>query len=81
MKIELVSKHSAYKKQIPQAKENEKKKQNMDKKDKLLSSAISPLSGWQTIKFSTSTPNAFEYAGSKACSASTSIALPPSFYK
>ena len=48
-------------------------------KDKLLSSAISPLSGWQTIKFSTSTPNAFEYAGSKACSASTSIALPPSF--
>lgn len=53
----------------------------MDKKDTLLSSAISPLSGWQTIKFSTSTPNAFEYAGSKACSASTSIALPPSFCK
>lgn len=45
----------------------------------LLSKAISPLSGWHTIKFSTSTPNALEYAGSKACSASTSIALPPSF--
>lgn len=47
-------------------------------KDILLSSAISPWSGWQTIRFSTSTPNAFEYAGSKACSASTSIAFPPS---
>lgn len=47
--------------------------------DYLLSKAISPLSGWHTMRFSTSTPNALEYDGSKACSASTSIALPPSF--
>ena len=54
-------------------------KQHRPRENILLSSAISPWSGWQTIKFSTSTPNALEYAGSKACSASTSIAFPPSF--
>ena len=44
-----------------------------------ISNACSPVSGCETIKLSTSTPNAFAYTGSNACSASINAAIPPCF--
>ena len=44
-----------------------------------ISSACSPVSGWDIIKLSMSTPNAFAYTGSSACSASINAAIPPCF--
>ena len=45
-----------------------------------ISSACSPVSGWETSRFSTSTPKFFAYIGSRACSASINAALPPVFW-
>ena len=46
----------------------------------VISSACSPVSGWDTIKLSISTPNFFAYTGSNACSASINAASPPNFW-
>ena len=42
-----------------------------------ISSACSPVSGWLTSSASMSTPSAFAYSGSSACSASMNTATPP----
>ena len=42
-----------------------------------ISSACSPVSGWETSSASVSTPSARAYSGSSACSASTKAAMPP----
>ena len=44
-----------------------------------ISSACSPVSGWDTSSASVSTPIALAYSGSSACSASMNAAVPPSF--
>ncbi|MNC85170.1 hypothetical protein D3C83_07550 [compost metagenome] len=44
-----------------------------------ISSACSPLSGWEIRSESTSTPSLPAYWGSSACSASMKAAVPPSF--
>ena len=44
-----------------------------------ISNACSPVSGWDTIKLSISTPKCFAYTGSNACSASIKAASPPNF--
>ena len=44
-----------------------------------ISSACSPLSGWETSRLSMSTPSFLAYSGSRACSASMKAAVPPSF--
>ena len=46
----------------------------------VISNACSPLSGWETNKFSVSTPRRLAYAGSSACSASINAAVPPCFW-
>ena len=45
----------------------------------VISNACSPVSGWETSRPSTSTPNARAYTGSRACSTSMNAALPPFF--
>ena len=45
----------------------------------VISNACSPVSGWLKIKLSMSTPSAFAYCGSSACSASINAAYPPAF--
>ena len=42
-----------------------------------ISSACSPLSGWETSSASVSTPSFCAYSGSSACSASMNAAIPP----
>ena len=42
-----------------------------------ISSACSPVSGWETSRASVSTPSFFAYSGSSACSASMKAAMPP----
>ena len=42
-----------------------------------ISSACSPVSGWETSSASVSTPSALAYSGSSACSASMNAAMPP----
>ena len=42
-----------------------------------ISSACSPVSGWETSNASVSTPSALAYSGSSACSASMKAAMPP----
>ena len=42
-----------------------------------ISSACSPVSGWETSSESVSTPSALAYSGSSACSASMNAAMPP----
>jgi hypothetical protein len=42
-----------------------------------ISSACSPVSGWDTSSWSMSTPMRFAYVGSMACSASMNAAMPP----
>ena len=42
-----------------------------------ISSACSPVSGWETSNSSTSTPIFSAYCGSSACSASMNAAVPP----
>lgn len=42
-----------------------------------ISSACSPVSGWETSSASVSTPSALAYSGSSACSASMNAAIPP----
>ena len=42
-----------------------------------ISSACSPVSGWQTSSASVSTPSFLAYSGSSACSASMKAAMPP----
>ena len=42
----------------------------------VISNACSPVSGWDTIKLSISTPKCFAYTGSNACSASMNAASP-----
>ena len=44
-----------------------------------ISSACSPVSGWDTNNSSMSTPRAAAYTGSNACSASINAATPPAF--
>ncbi len=44
-----------------------------------ISSACSPVSGWDTSRASVSTPSALAYSGSSACSASMNAAMPPDF--
>ncbi len=44
-----------------------------------ISSACSPVSGWETRRASVSTPSFFAYSGSSACSASMKAAMPPAF--
>ncbi len=44
-----------------------------------ISSACSPVSGWETSSASVSQPSAFAYSGSSACSASMNAAMPPAF--
>ena len=44
-----------------------------------ISSACSPVSGWETSSASVSTPRALAYSGSSACSASMKAAMPPAF--
>jgi len=44
-----------------------------------ISSACSPLSGWEISISSVLTPNFFAYTGSNACSASTNAHVPPFF--
>ncbi len=44
-----------------------------------ISSACSPVSGWETSSASVSTPSFFAYSGSSACSASMNAAMPPAF--
>src|SRR3984885_15587418 len=43
----------------------------------VISSACSPVSGWDTNKSLTLTPSFSAYTGSRACSASTNAAVPP----
>ena len=45
-----------------------------------ISSACSPVSGWDTSRFSMSTPSFRAYSTSSACSASTNAATPPAFW-
>ena len=45
-----------------------------------ISSACSPVSGWETNNSSMSTPSAPAYTGSNACSASINAATPPAFW-
>ena len=45
-----------------------------------ISSACSPLSGWETRRLSVSTPSFFAYSESSACSASMNAARPPVFW-
>ena len=45
-----------------------------------ISSACSPVSGWETSRESTSTPRAPAYTGSRACSTSMNAASPPFFW-
>jgi len=45
-----------------------------------ISSACSPVSGWETSSASVSTPSFLAYSGSRACSASTNAAIPPAFW-
>ena len=45
-----------------------------------ISRPCSPLSGWDTISLSISTPKFLAYWGSKACSASIKAAVPPLFW-
>ena len=42
-----------------------------------ISSACSPVSGWETSSWSMSTPSLRAYSGSSACSASMNAAMPP----
>ena len=42
-----------------------------------ISSACSPVSGWETSRSSVFTPSALAYSGSSACSASMNAAMPP----
>ncbi len=42
-----------------------------------ISSACSPVSGWETSSASVSTPSLPAYSGSRACSASMNAAMPP----
>ena len=42
-----------------------------------ISSACSPVSGWETSSASVSTPSFLAYSGSSACSASMNAAMPP----
>ena len=42
-----------------------------------ISSACSPVSGWETSSASVSTPSCLAYSGSSACSASMNAAMPP----
>ena len=44
-----------------------------------ISSACSPVSGWETSSASVSTPSFLAYSGSSACSASMKAAIPPPF--
>ncbi|CAM5734838.1 hypothetical protein SMICM304S_09930 [Streptomyces microflavus] len=44
-----------------------------------ISSACSPLSGWDRMRLSMSTPSFLAYSGSSACSASMNATEPPSF--
>ncbi len=48
-------------------------------RDSTISSACSPVSGWDTHSSSTLTPRFLAYTGSSACSASTNAAMPPFF--
>ncbi len=43
----------------------------------MISSACSPVSGWDTSRASVSTPSFLAYSGSSACSASMNAAMPP----
>ena len=43
----------------------------------VISSACSPVSGWETSRLSMSTPSACAYFASRACSASMNAAVPP----
>ena len=43
----------------------------------MISSACSPVSGWETSSASVSTPSLLAYSGSSACSASMNAAMPP----
>ena len=43
----------------------------------VISRACSPVSGWETMSASVSTPSFLAYSGSRACSASTKAAMPP----
>ena len=45
----------------------------------MISSACSPVSGWDTSRASVSTPSFLAYSGSSACSASMNAAMPPAF--
>ncbi len=45
----------------------------------MISSACSPVSGWETSSASVSTPSFCAYSGSSACSASMNAAMPPPF--
>ena len=45
----------------------------------MISSACSPVSGWETSSASVSTPSFWAYSGSSACSASMNAAMPPAF--
>jgi len=45
----------------------------------VISSACSPVSGWDTKSSSMFTPSFSAYDGSSACSASTKAAVPPAF--
>src|SRR3989344_455681 len=47
--------------------------------DSTISSACSPVSGWEMSRSSILTPIFFAYSGSSACSASTYAAMPPFF--
>ena len=42
-----------------------------------ISSACSPVSGWETSRASVSTPRRCAYSGSSACSASMNATMPP----
>ena len=48
-------------------------------RDSHISKPCSPVSGCEMYRLSTSTPKAFAYSGSIACSASIYAAMPPSF--
>ncbi len=45
----------------------------------VISRACSPLSGWDRIRASVSTPSFLAYSGSRACSASMNATEPPAF--
>ena len=45
-----------------------------------ISRACSPVSGWDTSRESMSTPRAWAYTGSRACSTSMKTASPPRFW-